>query len=261
MNRQAIVSLLICAVLVLSGVLSLDSRSKPDPARLAQAEQLYAAAMEQAGKDDAAATARFRESAAILEAELAHADSAGLHFNRANALLQAGDLGAAIASYRAAQLRSPADARIAANLGEARAKVARALGAPAPSGLEQACGLWAAIGEQARFVVAIALGFAGLLALGLRARATGVVCVVLGTLVAATVAADIVRRANANLAVIVESSMLRKGNGDAFEQVVAEALPAGTECRTHETRPGWVEIELGGGTRGWIRETAVARVQ
>lgn len=236
-----------------------------DSAQLAQAEALYAQGMELSAADgaDAAAqaTAKFRESAATIEAELSRADSAGMHFNRANALLQAGDLGEAIASYRAAELRAPADARVAANLAEARSKVARSMGAPAATTLEDACGLWAAASEQARLFIAVALGFAAIVALRMRARASGVACGVIAALVAATVAADIARRGSADLAVVIEPSMLRKGNGEGFEQVVAEALPEGTECRVREARPGWIEVEIAGGTRGWVKDAGVVRVE
>ena len=183
------------------------------------------------------------------------------YLNRANALLQAGELGKAIASYRAAQLRAPADERIAANLAEARARILRPLGAPEPTALEQACGLWAALSERARMVIAVALAFVAIAALQLRARAAAVACMLVGAVLAATVAADIARRATADLAVVTESTALRKGNGDGFEQVVAEALPEGTECRVREVRPGWIEVELSGETTGWVREASVARVE
>ena len=255
-------SLAMGAALVFLALVSfLDEGRHSDAARVARAEQLYAEGMDLAEKDGSAAKAKFRESAAILDEALERADTAGMHFNRANALLQAGELGESIASYRAAELRAPADGRIAANLAEARGRILRPLGAPEPTALEQACGLWTVLGERTRFFIAVALGFAAIAALQLRARAAGVACMVVGALLAATVAADIARRASADLAVVTESAALRKGNGDGFEQVVAEALPEGTECRVREARPGWIEIELSGGTRGWVRETSVARVE
>ena len=239
----------------------LDEGRHGDAAQITKAEQLYAEGMELTGKDVSAARAKFRESAAILEAELERADTAGIHFNRANALLQAGVLGEAIAAYRAAELRAPADERIAANLAEARARILRPIGAPEPTALEQACGLWAVLGERTRFFIAVALAFVAIAALQLRARAAAVACMMVGAVFAATVAADIARRASADLAVVTESTALRKGNGDGFEQVVAEALPEGTECRVRESRPGWIEVELSGGTTGWVREASVARVE
>lgn len=232
-----------------------------DPERMGQAEALYAQGMELAANDAAGASAKFRESAELLAVELRQVDSAAMHFNRANALLQAGDLGEAIAEYRSAELRSPADPRIATNLAEARGKVPRSLGTPAPTPLEQACALWAALGERTRLVGVVLLGCAAILAIRLQARVAGIVCAVLGIVVALTVAADIARRSSAHLAVIVEPTTLRKGNGDGFEQVIAEALPAGTECRVHEERPGWLEVELSGGTRGWIRDGAATRAE
>ncbi|MEY4117495.1 MAG: hypothetical protein RLZZ116_823 [Planctomycetota bacterium] len=259
--RQLVELGLGAALVFLALVDFLDEGRRSDGAQLTQADQLYAQGMELVEKDGSAAKAKFRESAAILEAELERADTAGMHFNRANALLQAGELGEAIASYRAAELRAPADERIAANLAEARGRILRPLGAPEPTALEQACGLWTVLGERTRFFIAVALGFAAIATLQLRARATAVACIVIGAVLAATVGADIARRASADLAVVSEATALRKGNGDGFEQVVAEALPEGTECRVREVRPGWIEVELSGGTRGWVRETSVARVE
>jgi len=50
---------------------------------------------------------------------------------------------------------------------------------------------------------------------------------------------------------------MRKGNGEGFEPMLAQPLPPGTECLLLERRPGWAEIEIAGGTRGWVREDTV----
>jgi tetratricopeptide (TPR) repeat protein len=247
-------AMLLCLMLVIA----FERGQSGDPTQLAQAEARYVEGMELLDTDDDAARVKFRESAAILAD--ANVDSAGLHFNRANALLQAGDLGEAIASYRAAQLRAPSDDRIATNLAEARSKVLRPLGVPAPTTLEQACGLWSWLDEQTRLLITLGFAWSLVVALQNRARGTGIACAVLGAIVAATVAADIARRANANLAVVTEPTVIRKGNGDGFEQVVAEPLPIGTECRIVESRPGWIEVELAPPTRGWIKSTTAVEV-
>lgn len=229
-----------------------------DPAQLALAEARYGEGMELLADDPNLARERFRESADILAAS--ELDSAGVHFNRANALLRAGDLGEAIASYRAAQLRAPDDSRIATNLAEARGRILRPLGEPAPTALDQACGLWSWLGEHTRLLMTAALGFAAIIALSFHARTTAIACAALGALVALTVAADITRRTTADLAVVTAPTTLRKGNGEGFDPVVAEPLPVGTECRLLESRPGWLEIEIRDATRGWIKATTAVRV-
>lgn len=262
MSPSRLLDLLGTATLTLLAVVVLLTAGRAgDPARVVESDALYSQGMELAAKDDAGAQTKFDESAALLESELKQDDHAALHFNRANALLQAGALGGAIAEYRSAELRMPADARITANLAEARGKVLRSLGVPTPTPLEQACGLWAVLGERLRLAGVVVLGMATIVALRLRARAMGITCAVVGLALAATVAADITRRTTADLAVVIEPTMLRKGNGDGFEQVIAETLPEGTECRVHETRPGWLEVELSGGTRGWIHDGATTRVR
>lgn len=253
--------LLNALAIVVLGVAALSLPRGGDPARLVDAERLYAEGVELAARDETAAKAKFRESAALIDAELANEDAAGMHFNRANALLQSGDLGEAIASYLAAQQRSPADTRIATNLGEARSRILRPLGSPDPTALERACVLWSAVSESTRLLVFLGLG---VVAIGIprgRGSTARIACIVASALVAATVAADMLRRASADLAVVAESTTIRKGNGDGFEQVVAEALPEGTELRVHESRPGWVEVELSGGTRGWVKDSTIVRVR
>ena len=245
-------------VLVFLLALMLMGGRTGDPAQLAQAEARYSEGMELLAGDPNLAREKFRESADILAAS--ELDTAGMHFNRANALLRAGDLGEAIASYRAAQLRAPADTRIAANLAEARGKILRSLGEPAPTTLDQARGLWSWLGEHTRLLITAALGFAAIIALSFRARATAIACAALGAIFALTVAADITRRTTADLAVVTAPTTLRKGNGEGFDPVFAEPLPVGTECRLLESRPGWLEIEIRDSTRGWVKATTAVRV-
>jgi len=229
--------------------------------RLVAAERLYAEGVELASKDEAASTARFAESAEILAQELAAHDTSAIRFNRANALLRAGDLGRSIAEYRAALLRAPADASIASNLSEARRKVANAPSPPEEPPVERARALWGALTERVRLGAAALLLIAGFAALHLRRTALAAACLALGALLGATVALDLASRATASLAVLREPSMLRKGNGDGFDAALAEALPVGTECRILESRPGWLEVELGDSLRGWVKDTSVARVE
>ena len=224
---------------------------------VAQAEAAYAQGVELTGKDDEAARARFIESAGQFEQAIDIAATAPLLFNRANALLRAGDLGPAIADFRAAQARAPGDARIAANLAEARAKVTRSPGVPAPSGLERIGQLWAFSSELARWSVTVALLWAAAIAFILHRPAIGRSLMAVAMIVALTVTLDVTRRASMSTAVVLEPTTLRKGNGDGFDTVLAETLPEGTECRMRESRPGWAQIELADGTRGWLHDTMI----
>ena len=75
------------------------------------------------------------------------------------------------------------------------------------------------------------------------------------------VALDLARRDSDTRAVLERPTSLRKGNGDGFELAIAEPLPAGTECRVLEVRPGWVEIECSPTVCGWVKDDTLLRVR
>lgn len=255
---QSIVAALLAAGIV--AVLSATGRSAPTDGLIA-AERLYAEGVSLSATDEAGSTARFTESARILGEEIASQDTAGIRFNRANALLRSGQLAAAIAEYRAADLRAPGDPSVGANLAEARRKVANAPAPPDERPLERARTLWSALTERTRLAFTAVLLIGGFLAWRLRAVSVGGALLALALLTGCTVAIDLTERARPTLAVLSEPSALRKGNGDGFDAALAEPLPIGTECRILESRPGWLEIELGGALRGWVKDTALVRVE
>jgi len=283
------------AVLSLTGVVVLalqlalpvlvSGRQVDDESALRAAEAAYDLGVERASRDndggggdggdaDAART-HFLESADAFARAGGAEPSAALLYNRANALLRAGRVGEAIADYRAAQSRAPGDARITANLAEARRKLTRPIAAPAPSALDRIEGSWSFLGESTRLTLAMLLLWTTVACVLLRranggaertptsaiARRLAWPAGALAALLSATVAADLVRRTTLEAAVVREPTMLRKGNGDGFEPVLGEELPEGTECIVHESRPGWTEVTLGDGTRGWLRDGDLVRVR
>jgi len=238
--------------------------SDPSP-ELAAAETAYAEAIGLSKSDPTAARAGF-ERAAELYAAVPRASAgtpAALHFNHANALVQAGRTGEAIAEYRAALKRAPADERVAHNLAEARARVAgRGAEPPAPGALERAAAFWGVASEPMRWLLAVVLAWTafGLAAASKESRAAARTIAVGAVLVASTVGLDLIRRATDRAGVFDAPALVRKGNGDGFEPLFVEPLPEGTECRIAETRPGWIRIELADTSTGWVRDDAVIRV-
>jgi hypothetical protein len=231
-----------------------------DLVQVEQAEFAYAKGLERAARDPAAARIAFLESAALLASAIERSDSALLRYNRANALLQADQLGEAIAEYRKAENLAPSDARIAANLAEARSKVARAVPVAEPRLLARAGSTWGVVDERTRWIAALAALWTGVILtlwLGVRGRSVSIALLFLGGILSATVIADGMRRAEFKIAVVERETVLRKGNGDGFEPVLANPLPVGTECVPREARPGWIEVELGDGTRGWVADSAL----
>lgn len=229
-------------------------------AEILAAETSYTEALGLKASDPDAARTKFLESAAQFAALTSESDAAGLFFNQGNALLQADRVGSAIAAYLAADKRMPGDRKIRANLAEARAKVLRVTELPSPSALDHMSALWNGINSFSRGALAALLLWTAVFAFLFCGRRITIVAATIGIVLGATVVLDFVRRTRDTTAVLERPAPLRKGNGDGFELVIAEPLPAGTEFRVVETRPGWVEIECSPTVHGWVREDAVLRV-
>lgn len=259
MTRRLLEQLVICLAATAVVAVVLGSGRSDDATRRAEAERLYAEGV--ASPDDDDATSKFRASAELLRAEIAQNDSAGARFNRANALLRGGELGAAIAEYRAAALRAPADPSIAANLAEARRKVPNAPSPEPSTVLDRAAQAWSIASERVRLAAASGLFFLAVLLFRRAGRSAAIASASLALALGGTVGLDILRRVSVDAAVLVEPATLRKGNGDGFDAALSDALPPGTECRILEVRPGWLEVELGGQLRGWVRDSAVLRIE
>ena len=195
--------------------------------------------------------------------------SAVLLANLGTAHLRAGDSGRAIAALRAALLLYPASERATANLVEARRGIAGDAPSPDARTIDAVRAWWAPIGGELR-----ALGWfawcLGLAAIGLaaiepggalrRAWAPGWLVALFGCLCLASAAIDALAIASDRTVVLTLPSVPRSGNGQGFSPVRSAPLPAGTECSLREERPGWTEVELGDGTRGWIEADRVESV-
>jgi tetratricopeptide (TPR) repeat protein len=108
--RAARLALLAASIVLAIGsiVVAISTRgAQVEPAVLEQAEIAYAKGLERAALDPASARAAFLESASLIASAIERSDSALLRYNRANALLQAGELGEAIAEYRKAGSLAP----------------------------------------------------------------------------------------------------------------------------------------------------------
>ncbi len=260
----AVLTALGIAVLAIQFLLPLiawSGRGKIDAGAFDRAEASYAAGLAMRAERPDDARAKFLESASQFESLLATSDAAGIHFNRANALLEAGRTSEAIAAYLAAERRLPGDASIEANLAEARSRVVRVTDRPEPGILERTQRLWSPIGPATRTIVAALLLWGAALGAALGLRRAVVPLAALGLGLAATCAVDALSAGESTAAVIAREAVLRKGNGEGFEPVLAEPLPAGTECRVIEARPGWIEVRCSAKVIGWLREDAVIQVR
>lgn len=227
------------------------------------------AAFDQAiGLDDAASDTRraaFADAASHFAEAMAVEGTPGIAYNLGNTRLRAGDTPGAIAAYLAAQRLAPGDARVEANLAEARRLAGSPIAPPAATAVERARRLWSSLGTDLRLVVALgswSAGFALIVWAVLSARSgpgrrLGITLAAIGALCAATLAIDAAAIRSDDRAVLGTPTVARKGNGLGFEPAFADMLPAGTEFRLRESRPGWREIELSDGARGWIEEAAI----
>lgn len=189
--------------------------------------------------------------------------------NRGRAHFLAGNLPQAIRAFRDGLAVAPWDAELQDGLNHCRTLVAYSVEAtPA----ERVCPdslttVRDRVSPADLFAVA---GISSLLAMiGLAARFTtrptwaGPVAAlgVVGILAVATVSMKLeldaeVERARPVL-VVASDTILRTGNGTAFEARLPSPLPRGAEVRELHRRGGWVQIELPGGAIGWLPESAV----
>jgi tetratricopeptide (TPR) repeat protein len=185
-----------------------------------------------------------------------------LHYNLANAYLQAGEPGRAILHYRAAEKLVPGDSRLRQNLDYARSLVRSRI---APSGGRALTGALLAWHERttvrARFAVFTTAWVLFWVLLALHtlvprpwwrwpAAALAVIWLAGGI----SVSADLLFAADRLEGVVLaDEVVVRKGNGEGFEPQFEEPLYEGVEFRVLEQRPGWLHIELANDKSGWIR--------
>lgn len=220
--------------------------------------------------DPQASAAAFRASAEAWERVRATGIRNGaLEFNLGNARLQSGDVGRAIAAYLRAERTIPGDPDLQANLAHARSMVSTSFGRSGGTVLvDSVTRIWHLVPHDLRLGLGVGawVAFGALGALRLAARnapagwtraawtaalwALGATAALFG----ASVAADAARARSTHAAVLVaDGIVLRKGNGEGYDQAFAETLGPGVECRLLEERPGWMRIELPDGRSGWIR--------
>lgn len=252
-----------------------SSGSSDQVALAASAEDAYRRGLELIG-GSTDALAAFRRSADDWRRVIdAGGNGPAAWFNLGNAELRAGELGEAIAAYRRAERLDPINDDIAANLAEARRRVAQPIEADATdltfANLNR---WWNVISEPTRFrTAAIAWTCFWLLLLWRRSRplerrrlereSTTVIwrsvimlALATGILSAGTLAVDRLLPEGGTAGVLTRSDVtLRTGNGLSFESAIDEPLSEGVEFGILDQRPGWWRIRLPDGTNGWIEST------
>ncbi len=224
-------------------------------------------------EDPARAKALYRESLdGFLRAIHGGKKNALLYYNAGNAQMRLGQLGPAIANYRRAERLLPGDANLRRNLAFARSLCGLRIEPGRKNELLRTVFFWhfdtapsarraVALGAlvlcwcllEARLLFRLLRGSAP--GLGWAALAAGVVAAASGSSLAADLYAADQRRAGV---VVAESSILRKGNSEAYQPQIDQPLPQGVEFHILEQRPDteaseWYRVELADGKDGWLR--------
>ncbi len=192
-----------------------------------------------------------------------------LYYNIANTYFRLGDLGRSILNYKRAVLYIPQDENLKQNLEYARSrrmdrieleeserifKTLFFLHYDLPSRIRLAI-------FAAAFAVVWTLASLILLVRWPVLRTMLVVASVVCGLFLVSILVEAVQAAkNPEGVVTAREVIARKGDADTYQPSFTEPLHAGTEFTTLEERPGWIHIELGNGSRGWIPQSSGERV-
>ncbi|MDX2114632.1 MAG: hypothetical protein SFZ24_03290 [Planctomycetota bacterium] len=243
-----------------------------NPELLARATEEFRAATAAMESDRPAALRRLDTAIALFEQlEQNGVRNGGLLYNLANAHLLKGDVGRAILNYRRAQLLTPSDPNLAANLAEARRRVQTLV---QPSGTSRARAVllfWhdelAPSARLSIMLVAWTLAWSCALARLTGAWRSGSLAIAaLGALLACTMLGSLVVSARqtestAAAVVIAPQAVGRKGPDlTVYQPTFSEPLHAGVELRVIEQRPGWILARLADGRETWLEASAVGLV-
>lgn len=193
--------------------------------------------------------------------------SAELALARARAHRLAGSLPRAIAALRDGLAAVPSARELQTELAEARAAVAYPLEGPVGA----QCRARDAFTVAARVSVAeawVLVGVLGLLASACVARfvmtraagwlwAVGAFALLLAAFGALWLHDARVRSGDRPAHVLLSDAVLRTGNASSYPDRLDSPLPAGAEVRELSRRGGWVQVELPGGTVGWLPLSAL----
>ncbi|MCH2135613.1 MAG: SH3 domain-containing protein [Phycisphaerales bacterium] len=231
---------------------------------LDEAQDAYTRGLSLRASDPAAAMDAFERSVDRFMVLIDDGHATGsLLYNLANAQVQAGSLGAAIATYLKADRLMPGDGRIAENLAHARSLVRTRVASDGGDALVDRLVFWhdwSATTRLVLFTIAWCTLWGVLIMAcwrrvpGLRTTASlsALASVVLGVsllwpMLAGEQAAGVL---------VQDDVIVRKGDSTAFEPQFETPIHQGVEFRVLESRPNWLHIELPDGQNGWVPRDA-----
>lgn len=219
--------------------------------RFQAAEEAFAAAK---STDDFVAVASLYQE--ILDGGF---QSGSVYYNQANAWMQAGQTGRAIAAYRMSKRSLPRDPYVAANLRQALLKSGNNRSGSRTvldyvffwqdslSYVEKA---WLV---TLLLVCVLALALAGqLVSIQKELKRVNAVVAVILVLAALSLARDWLDNELTRHGVIVTSTLARKGAAESFEPAFNQSLADGTEFVVLIEQNDWLQIQVGGIGEGWV---------
>jgi hypothetical protein len=197
---------------------------------------------------------------ALFAINMAISISPARDLNEGRALMQAGDLPAAIRQYRVAHERNRADADLQGDLQAARELVAYPRDELKPSAFSN----WRdRISDRQIFfaylavlAVTVWVAIKYLTTRPTWSRAAFIACSILTMLlfVCGPHFEDESRDSASPFAVVKNAAVLRTGNGDSYPPRLDSPLPPGAEATVLHFRGGWVQVEFPSGIVGWLNE-------
>lgn len=240
---------------------------------LAEADQAYSAALANATTDSAEAKESFADAAAKYELVAdSGVQNSRLYFNLANAYLQSGATGRAIANYRRALRLDPTNHNALTNLTYAESLLPTADSTDKhPPATSFASFTNLANGWLNRFIRPAAILTAAIVGwiafwttIGLRLCEvklpwkTLATCSLLVTAIAAASYATSCRSASRQEAVVVSAdAKLKAGDGDKFANIGGVSLHTGQSIEWLKRRGEWVLVRTGEGQSGWLERKSV----
>ncbi len=258
--------LLMCLVAITAGGASasaVELTARQRETLLDEARRAFDRGAEIRQSDPRGAAAAFGEAAEKFQTIVDSGVRNGrLYYNLANAYLESGRLGLAIANYRRAQQRMPADGRIVHNLAYARSLRQDQIESVGGEAFLKTLFFWHyATSPRLRLNLAVAfyLVFWLLLIVGTFVRWRRGWYVLLpvaavGLVLGCSVLVGIRERQSTMEGVLTADDVIvRKGNGEGFEPQFKQSLHEGVEFRVLERRGDWLLIQLPDNKTGWVR--------
>jgi len=187
-----------------------------------------------------------------------------LLYDLGNAQVQAGRIGAGIATYLRAEPFMGSDARLTENLAYARSLVRTQVRADGSDAVLDRLLFWHTAWSPRTRLVLFALAWCalwGVLAVrcwrpvpGLRTT-TSLACI-LAVALGVSLLWPVVIGESARGVLVLDDVIVRKGDDEAFAPRFEEPIHQGVEFRVLETRPQWLHIEFPDGQDGWVPRDA-----